>query len=437
MAASAMTRTEDPLVVTGRELQALAGTDPQALSLMGYDQGAFHPIPFQIDQRHPDGAYAYLSGSKASTDPDPTLDANDELVCMAADLGPRAADGQLPPGAITGVELEVTDPVDQGRAWAYLCSFAQDPPRTDLDYVAFAVDPQTHRKYARTRDRQGSGVIVGTPLNSMCPDELRLVASDGTVSPDVLDRLKIRGVLKPKFFFSLDFFMDELIKEKLVAWSDGPVRITYRGEGYGKLSIVRFPAYEVTEVAYYRNSIQARFTLDLPFSIDTFVKTLPLKGYLDFNRHISGSRIYSQSNPPAAELVLDGTLSDQERALDRQQSCNWIVGYGPYGCIINRMYFCDAWADVKRSFYLNEDLGRAYDPEDDPGEMAIGFDVQGFEDLDTDKGTFILYFYFIGSERDFQPGQERAIIDILDRPLQVVCRGISGLKACGPDAAQD
>ena len=78
---AAINRPQDPIIVTGANLSAHGGAPVNELVLYAYQAGAWTPIPFQIDERTND-----ITGTYVISD-DGLLDANDELVFMAADTG--------------------------------------------------------------------------------------------------------------------------------------------------------------------------------------------------------------------------------------------------------------------------------------------------------------------------------------------------------------
>ena len=128
------------------------------------------------------------------------LDYNDELVFMARDAGERADRGGWLADA--AVEIELRDPADGSRSWAYLFHFAEDPPPpSDLDYVDYdpGEDTIVSRRLEIDFDNRKPLIIerlVGTP-----PGQRPL--------PDVLDRFKLHIHVKPRLLFCLGIDFDE------------------------------------------------------------------------------------------------------------------------------------------------------------------------------------------------------------------------------------
>lgn len=173
---STLARPWDPVVVTGAEVSSLAGTPVDRLVAFRItradDVGTWTQIPVQVDQRHvvpfgidpatnaaagtPGTVYGNGSGGPTAlqysdpdtwvgADPNPNLDADDEIALMARDAGgqARTVDGE-PAGVVagSGVALEVTDPrADGEHAWIYLFrSTGGLDPAAGVDYVDYAFE---------------------------------------------------------------------------------------------------------------------------------------------------------------------------------------------------------------------------------------------------------------------------------------------------------
>ena len=121
-------RIHDTVVMEGKELKGLLGSPINRLALMVFSGEKWAPIPFQIDQKKPDGSYAFTIGPGAGKDPDPNLDGNDELVFMVKDSGDCASGAERPAGARKVLELEITDPKNGRKGWLYLVRFSGKAP---------------------------------------------------------------------------------------------------------------------------------------------------------------------------------------------------------------------------------------------------------------------------------------------------------------------
>jgi len=127
-------RDLEPVIVTGAAISAFAGVPVNQLFVYTYADGNWEQIPAQVDEVTARGAYTEAE--------DGLLDANDEVVFMAMDLGDQAvgmvptADGQ--PISALWYEIEVTDPISPTRkGWAYLVHSSVLTPTFTADYVSF------------------------------------------------------------------------------------------------------------------------------------------------------------------------------------------------------------------------------------------------------------------------------------------------------------
>lgn len=227
-------RKHDPVVLTGAQLPAMVGAAPGEIVAFSYNRFVTPPwrqVPIQVDERHvvdlravhnytTSASLNVLAYSDPTTltgaDPDPTFDADDELVFMAGDaFGQARREGDTEPPRTepgSGVEVTVTDPLQPAqRAWLYL--FRSDgslDPAAGKDYVDYTFDLLAG-DYPDDYDFDGSPNPVGNPpaaptppanpensrvvtafyeehfLDRWITDELRIRAK-GATGVDVLDR---------------------------------------------------------------------------------------------------------------------------------------------------------------------------------------------------------------------------------------------------------
>lgn len=428
-AGKTMARTEDPVVIEGKNVAPLEGAEIPRLSLMACSDGTFHPIPFQVDEKDENGDYVFavsIKGEKIEplpkTDSDPSLDSNDELVFMVFDAGDRCAEGALPEGAERGVEIGITDPVDGGRTWAYLFTFSGGPPRSDRDYIRAVNDPA--RGVSRIEARN---YVIENVDNAIYYNYLAIVGPDGKKSPDLVDRLKIRCTASIAFnTIKIPFAMDELIKTEKLAVTDGPIRVLSLGQGYmeGPAGI-RLEAGKPSVVTHYPNFFVMPIHLKVPVDADVFLSDFALHGENDFNPNARGIHYYDAQNSYHPDIVFDGKMSEAEKNMDYGSDHDWMVLTGPHGTCVFRIVFPPEWDFINKGLYYKDDPGYNDPPEDDPGAMAAGFDMENFIDLK--KGSFSYYFHYY-FPRDFEVGDESRALNIMDRPLEVKARETRKIK---------
>ena len=148
-------RDLDPVVMTGAQAGSLQGTPAGRVVAFARHSGAWQQVPVQVDERAVVdlGPVRNLANSgvtatvytdpntKVGADPDPNLDANDEIAFMARDAGDTAHLAPDPAGVVagSGIEVKVTDPTSPSDvAWVYL--FRSDgslSPGAGKQYVSY------------------------------------------------------------------------------------------------------------------------------------------------------------------------------------------------------------------------------------------------------------------------------------------------------------
>jgi hypothetical protein len=169
------TRALDPVSVKGDRFPGFDGAPINDLFMYALEGGNWQQVPFQIDEIDASGVY---------TTGDGLLDANDELVFMARDLGEEAAAGEwlgdADAQAHDRYQVRVANPLNPSEeGWVYLHRSATLSPAFD-DYVDW--DGGNSRIVAST-------YVVGyAPASHAGMETLEL---NGT-GVDVLDRTKFR-----------------------------------------------------------------------------------------------------------------------------------------------------------------------------------------------------------------------------------------------------
>lgn len=240
--AKTLDRDLEPVIVTGEVVNAFAGVPVDELFVYAYS-GGWKQIPTQVDEVTAMGAYTITE--------DGLLDANDEIVFMAMDLGDQAAAAEFItialPVSDTWYQIEVTDPLSPTKkGWAYLFRSTVLAPAFTSDYVDF--DEAQHRI---------NGTTYSLGFGSTHPVfEYLALGSSGV---DILDRAKMRmysaiPFLPPQTEERLGPFPDDLIK-------DGPVRVIVRGgKGLGYGSMVSWSIYNPKLIPGYGKAV--RFSTD-------------------------------------------------------------------------------------------------------------------------------------------------------------------------------
>ncbi len=268
-------RVDGPAVFTGAELGVDGlGLDPDRAMAFRWDAetDGWVQIPVQVDERHVvdfggrpnNNAQAGTAGTVYGTspigltalqysdpdtwvgaDPDPSFDADDELVFMARDVGPEAPTGAAdPPGLAFGEgrEIALVDPDGGTAGYAYLFygTPSADPSAgQDLVDYDFVLDAGTYLDdYLRADGPNPESSSVSTPSYDIgfsdrwITDSLSLSSGTGV---DILDGHKSRFTFATCGRSNATFADAE---GAFVANIDGPVRAirSYIGANSGPLT---------------------------------------------------------------------------------------------------------------------------------------------------------------------------------------------------------
>jgi hypothetical protein len=137
-AGTTLERVHDPIVLTVDRLGPPLESHSAAWRLYRHEAGRSVPIPFQFDRVDQRGDVDVDAPQEFE------LDANDQLVFMARDLGDRAPDGWWLAGGDAVIEIEAAEPAHAGRGWAYLVHFSDEVPAAASErYVTY--DRATNR----------------------------------------------------------------------------------------------------------------------------------------------------------------------------------------------------------------------------------------------------------------------------------------------------
>jgi hypothetical protein len=205
-------RTLEPVVLTGDQLWLLSNAGVDELFVYAYNGSTWEAVPHQVDEVDANGVYTVEDG---------LLDANDELVFMAMDLGEAAgleawiadADSQNYPR----YEVQVADPLNAGQqGWAYVYRSTTLVPGPSDDYVDWNAG---ENQIVAATYRLGFSPTVHASV-----DALELNGS----GVDALDRTKIRLDVTCYTPIPIPWTLTEEDLAGLVSLApniDGPVRV--------------------------------------------------------------------------------------------------------------------------------------------------------------------------------------------------------------------
>jgi hypothetical protein len=394
-------RVMDNVVITGKDLKAVEGAAVSDLRLMAFKQGKPAAIPFQVDEKTPDGNYVMTHPDGSRDHDDGKLDDNDELVFLAKDAGDRGDLSASGLGPKAWSEITLTDPVTGARGWAYLMAFDKNPP---------ALSPISYMSYKELADHDEIVTPYYTlrfPKNNVFMSDIIISKAAGGNGKDILDKIKMRsGVSMLGGTFTVNR-TEEDFTHKLLGVLTGPVRVIRQTET--RLSIVlslKSPA-AIVNGSFYPACFQFPSMLSLPFRMDMIASDAYMRQGWDLNRNAIGLKFYSNLNP--APVVMDGKMSPGEQSLaaDRD-TLHWALGTGPQGTFM----FEGEWdkdSPIKALLYY----------EDDEDAMSIAYLLEDLLKMGGKEYPFNIVNYVVP---DYDGDIQKAL-RVFDHPLEVKVGG--------------
>jgi hypothetical protein len=254
--------------LSGSALQCLIGAPEAHVTLVACTTTC-RPIRWQLDERNADGEVLLDHGVLAAMEKPPgVIDADDEILWMAADGGRPMRAHEMPADALCGLELQVTPAAGAGaRVYAFVVPSAA--PRAAGSYVEYDALEDTF-----------IGPRLALGFRGATPRYLRVKSSDKD-AVNLLDRLKVRA--SAWFLGLIPMGRDEDDLEPAeVGWRAGPIRIVRRQRqrirlGWG----IRSPRFNI-ETYFYRDVIRLPVHFRLNFPPTYFFGRIVVQALLDF-----------------------------------------------------------------------------------------------------------------------------------------------------------
>jgi hypothetical protein len=341
-------RPTDPVILPGADVAArLTGIAPSELVAFRYD-GGWVQLPVQVDERATinfddvynntsfppwgsGGGFTTLGYTDAGTftgaDPDTTLDADDEIVFMAADAGQRPGGFSEPAGVMpnSGMEIAISDPLTGDAGYVYL--FRQNgslDPTAGQQYVSYTFqllsgNYKTTYQIANGPNPENSTVSTSEYARHFSDrwleDEMQIFSGVAT-GVNILDRNKM--LFFPSYCGRSEDTFDgdgvNISEGAFVINKDGPVRAlrSYVGANSGPRS--------QREHLFYRGRED----------VTAFLRVHGIPGIMTFNDYspAAAGMTYANINTPAG-VTIDGvgdTLVPGE--------LKWELVTGPQGSVV-------------------------------------------------------------------------------------------------------
>lgn len=398
-------RPEEPVVVLGASLPRLKGVHKDRLRLYAVREGRLAPIPFQLDERTPEGNYCWTEGPDPVKDVDEgRVDDDDELVFMASDAGDRApADLAAPAGAGVREEIELADPRTGEHGWVYAYAFAdssgEPPVVSERRYVTVERGPAgaTFR---------GTTFEVASPSSSGAtgrPEHIRLRDPNGVLAPEI-----VRHAARARFHASYLFVhMDRDETEARVSLGtssiQGPVRI---------VAPVALEAYLVwgnwvtavrSVLIVYRSRWEQHARFSVPVNLDASEPSSCTLA-LEASPGAEGLSFLGEKNPRPIPLAAGLAAARLETSFS-----SWNAVFGPAGGVVARLHLDPRLAGARNGLVLEPASG------DSGARVGFRVDLTGLRH--TDEGAPYAVDYTLAFVPGFKPGDEAVLVDSEDAPL--------------------
>lgn len=425
MSKGPMQRSFDPVEVKGRFLESFLGRENKRFSLFSRKEGAFALVPFQIDERTPEGKMVLPLGPEGSSEEgNHVLDPQDDLVFMLGDVGFRAGAPDLEGLPGRTLEIEIEDPVRNERGYVYLNWDEKNvlPEATGAkvrllegsETAPYALEYRTG--IVRGRLNKRGDTVYQTPLYDswICRPEA------GGSGEDLLDAMKARLQLGFMFNTIKVSFDETTILGGIDSLKIGPIRGVGRFWMRGVLPLGIKSPRAYMDVYLYDSMVLVPGQFRISGGKKHLLSSMEIMVGCDLSEEARGMKFYNSNNLEG--FLVDGTMSESEKRMDTSLD-EWRVVVGPQGAMITASVWDESYkeqADI-RVRYL-DDLKEVMPPEQTPGSIGFHYNTSSVKKLK--EGTYhtlLCWFYpdhMYDSER-LRLEVIEAYMDIRKRPVVV------------------
>jgi len=432
--ARTLSRTADPLDIPGDSLPRILGASLESIYVSALREGKWVRVPFQIDERRrirtESGEtsldYVFPEGTSPMVDDDPSFDADDLLVLLARDLGNQAGQDIGLEVGVPGYEIEVTDPCDGSRGWAYVSVHTDRAALPGEDYVSHrpAESILEGSRYRIRLSKENPLVYEQLVLKGDTPET-------GERELNIIDRFKMRAkasLLIPLLRFRRN---EADLRSRTIGWIDGPVRVVRRMETRIDLLWGFTTEAQVQDTVFYPDHFFFWVDLTSPVALNRLISKAEVRLSADLNGQAVGMLFASRGNPTG--LLVDGVMSEQERCMETKGQ-NWYALSDGIDTLFSRLIIPEG-TPVRMELEYMDDRRLPDPPETVSGRWGdAGYRLKGLASLG--KGGYrVLLHTMIGE--GYRVGGEKAFLDMTDQPLAWSCRLLPNRPSSGraPSAA--
>jgi hypothetical protein len=399
-AGATLERLHDPIVLTTAALGRLADSHTAAWRLYRLDAGRPVPIPFQFDPVDAHGDVAVDAPGEF------TLDANDQLVFMARDIGDRAPEGWWLAGGDAVLEIEITEPTHAGQGWAYLVHFADHAP---------APSPEQYVTYDRATNRARSAFyeVEYAPRHNFFTG-LRILPAAGGDGRNLLQQTRMLG--RPTFRLLLAKLTLGFTEQNSIVAVDGvragPVRAVRRvqlsvdlGRYFPELPNGTIHTY------HYLTSYTTPSRMGIPWLPLKTLRSFTFEQVAQFRPEAMPMRYWDGANREGIPTTGSG-----QRPLTSDVDHDWWVHSGEAGTMLHAFVIPPEWRawGITRGTVLRR------------GEdgLAAGYSLLNMTQLRR-GGSYDLLMADIVLPGPYVPGDEDQAMAMLRAPLRTEVRALA------------
>ncbi|MFO8058485.1 MAG: hypothetical protein R6V10_14460 [bacterium] len=401
-------RIMDKVVIEGKELPELTGRPIRGLRLMAIENGRPKAVPFQVDERTPEGDYVMKrpDGTEDRDADQGRLDQNDELVFMAMDAGDHGSADDFPERC-SFHEIKLIDPQSGAAGWVYLVYFPESP------------SPLSTKRYMKYMEHEDSDEVVSPyytlhfPKKNVFISGFMVHRAAGGNDTDIMDRIKMRSGVEVLAGSVKLLRTEEDFSTEVLGVIKGPVRVIRQTSTRLNLLLSLKSPSVVVDGSFYPCSFEFPSLLSIPFRMDMVASDAYIRQGWDLNRNALGMKFYSNIEPQG--VTLDGSMSKREKKLaSSRKTLQWALATGEQGTFMFRGVW-DRKAPFRALLYYEDNLSRKEPPEEDPGVMGFAYKLVDLLKMGSEKYSFNIENYVVPG---FEGDRKRAL-RVFYHPLEV------------------
>ncbi len=351
-----LTRKYDPIVFEAyKSSSAMYGLPIAELTAYRYNAALdrFEVIPFQVDEKEDASPFSYFTGA------DGLIDSNDEIVFMPEDAGDHASTDKWlnNAGAIGNArtEIEIVDPLDPAKkAWIYVFRNVTNPPAA-ASYMSYTPAPQN----TGADTVKGSSYVAAHNAKNGLPNYGRIVQANGSLTPDLIDHLKLRINGNAVGFLPYKATEDRNLNKARTRAVSGKVRVireTTVNLGFPELNTDSLTSFAFPFFFFPYSSLASFKNAKIdPSQASTFGASL-LRQSFDFSAAVAGTNMKFYNAYNTGGVNVDGAPETVADKVDTGK-VNWIVNTGNLGTFISLVSVPGIGAQQRLYYYDNANGG--------------------------------------------------------------------------------